>query len=70
MQRTFAHSAAFPVIIDDQPFRIPEAVDKVRAKLVEQRNWYEANGKFPYDEARQRMLSLFDRAIEKLMDAS
>lgn len=57
------------MLIDGQPIRVPGTVERIRAKLAEQRTWYAENGNFPDADARDRLLSLFEQAIN-LIEAS
>lgn len=66
IQHAMAHTAAIPVLAGDAPiFSEADAAELIR-ELEAHRKIYATEAKFPDDESRSRMLSLFDEAIEKL----
>ena len=66
LKPAIAHTAAVPHLIDNRPIAVPESIEFVRDKLQKQEVWYRKNGRYPDEDARLRMITLFRKAISIL----
>jgi hypothetical protein len=65
-QNTIAHTAAIRVLVGDQTIVSPQDSKRLVDSLKAQREFYCEHGRYERDEHRDRVLELFDLAIDKL----
>lgn len=66
LQKTMMHSAAIPVLVNDNSIRVAADVEDASDELRRFRERYQTEGKFPDEETRNAMVELFDRVIATL----
>jgi hypothetical protein len=65
-QSELAHTGAIRILVGDRPIRSPSDVDALRARLVEQQEYYRSEGRYERAEHRSQFIQLFEDAIRKL----
>ncbi|MCA9192992.1 MAG: CehA/McbA family metallohydrolase [Planctomycetales bacterium] len=65
-QHEIAHSGIIQVLVDNQPIRSTADTASLRTRLVEQQEFYRAQGRFESPDDRRRFIELFETAITKL----
>jgi hypothetical protein len=65
-QDTIAHTAAIRVLVGEQSIHSATDAEFLIQELIEQQNFYRAQGKYENSGQRQHVLSLFEQAIRRL----
>jgi hypothetical protein len=65
-QSEIAHTGAIQILVGNNPIRSTSDTEILRARLVEQQEFYRSEGRYEQAEDRLRFIRLFEDAIEKL----
>jgi hypothetical protein len=65
-ENIFAHTAPIQILVKNRPVFLNEDAQWLKAFLQDQKEYYDANGKFKDESYRKQMMLLFDQAIDKL----
>ncbi len=68
MINVFAHTAPIQILVDNAPIMYKEDAVLVKNELEDQKKYYHSEGKYEEEKHRQRMMDLYDKAIDIIND--
>ncbi len=65
-KHALAHTAAVQVLVDEQPIAVRDELELLRRQLLRQKEFYRSEGNFEQAEHRERVLQLFQTALQSV----